>query len=75
MLRGQAAEISFEGRTMSLRAWAKEIGITHPTLLYRLQRLPLRLALTLPKIGCKKARHGYALPKTEAARPKPSRVA
>jgi hypothetical protein len=33
--------ITFAGKTQSLSAWSRELGISHPTLTYRLKRWPL----------------------------------
>jgi hypothetical protein len=41
--------ISFNGKTMPVRAWAREIGMRHTSLLRRLNLgMPVELALTKP---------------------------
>ena len=41
--------ISFGGRTQHLEDWARELGVKHSTLFERIEKWPLRKALTTPK--------------------------
>ena len=50
MSRTQRA-ITYNGRTQSATAWAREAGITYPVLRRRLQRWPLERALTTPALS------------------------
>lgn len=40
---------TLDGRTQSVAQWAEELGIKHNTLLLRLEKWPLRRALTEPR--------------------------
>ena len=40
--------ITFRGQTKNLKAWAEEIGVRSITLIARLKKHPLEIALTLP---------------------------
>lgn len=43
------AKIVFNGRALSIRQWAKEVGIPNPTIVCRLKRgWPVEQALTIP---------------------------
>ena len=40
--------LTFRGETHSLREWSRILGIKAETLFYRLKRLPIEEAFTLP---------------------------
>jgi membrane-bound lytic murein transglycosylase B len=46
----EAAHYTFQGKTQSISAWAREYGISRSVLKHRLQRAewPIAVALTLP---------------------------
>jgi len=43
-----ARKITFNGKTQVLTDWAKEIGLSHACLRYRLTKLPVEIAFTAP---------------------------
>jgi hypothetical protein len=47
--------IEYDGRKMILKDWAKELGISHAALAYRLKRLPLECALDSKHIRTRKS--------------------
>ncbi|MBP90187.1 MAG: hypothetical protein CMJ64_26340 [Planctomycetaceae bacterium] len=44
-----ARHLTYDGKTQSIPAWAREVGITREALRYRLKRMPIAEALTTPK--------------------------
>lgn len=40
--------ITFNGKTLHLRAWARELGMSYGTLHRRIEKMPLEKAMTLP---------------------------
>lgn len=56
----QSRLLTYDGRTQSLKEWAKEIGISEDTLRRRLDErgLPVWLALTMPPKGARDRRRG-----------------
>ncbi len=43
--RGALRHVTHEGRTQTLSAWARELGWSHQALSYRLEVMPLDVAL------------------------------
>lgn len=46
--RSSARRVTFQGRTMCVAEWAREIGVKRATLVGRLDRMSVERALTMP---------------------------
>lgn len=59
--------ITFDGRTQSLAAWARELGLAYNSLYVRIRRHGIEKALAMPKQPNRKYVCDWRFRKTEAA--------